>query len=116
MLNEIRVKVDRGDSFTIAVLKKLGDVAEQGRRALLEGDRAAFVRLMDENFELRRSIQEISPANQEMIAAARACGASAKYAGSGGSIIGAYRDEAMMADVKRALEAVGAVVLRPEIA
>jgi glucuronokinase len=115
VLNEIRVKYDRGDAFTIGVLKKLGDVAERGRRALLEGDREEFVRLMDENFELRRSIQEISPANQEMVAAARACGASAKYAGSGGSIIGAYRDEAMMAEVRRALEALGAVVLRPEI-
>ncbi|MDD8025602.1 MAG: GHMP kinase [Acidobacteriota bacterium] len=115
VLNEIRVKYDRGDAFTIEALRRLGELAERGKRALLQGDRETFVRMMDENFELRRSIQEISPANQEMIAAARACGASAKYAGSGGSIIGAYRDEAMWADVRRALEAVGAVVLRPVI-
>jgi len=115
VLNEIRVKVDRGDAFTIGVLKQLGALAEEGRRALLAGDRRRFSALMDENFELRRSIQTISPANQEMIAAARACGASAKYAGSGGSIIGDYRDEAMLADLKRALESLGAVVLRPVV-
>ena len=115
VLNEIRVKYDRGDAFTIGVLRKLGELAERGRRALLDGDQDTFIRLMDENFELRRSIQEISPSNQEMIAAARACGASAKYAGSGGSIIGALRGEAMWGDVRRALERVGAVVLRPRI-
>jgi glucuronokinase len=115
VLNEIRVRYDRGDAFTIETLRKLGDLAERGKRALLTGDRAAFVRMMDENFELRRSIQEISPANQEMIAAARSCGASAKYAGSGGSIIGAYHDEAMLTAVRRELEALGAVVLRPDI-
>lgn len=113
VLNEIRVKVDRGDAFTIGVLKHLGALAEDGRRALLAGDHRKFSALMDENFELRRSIQTINPANQEMIAAARACGASAKYAGSGGSIIGDYRDEAMLADLKQALESLGAVVLRP---
>ena len=105
-----------GDGFTIGVLKRLGELAEEGRRALLEGDRATFSALMDRNFELRRSIQTISPANQEMIAAARACGASAKYAGSGGSIIGDYRDEAMMADLKRSLEKIGALVLKPTVA
>jgi glucuronokinase len=115
VLNGIRVKVDRGDAFTIGVLRELGRLAERGRRALLDGDQETFIRLMDENFELRRSIQEISPANQEMIEAARACGASAKFAGSGGSIIGAYRDEAMWAGVRRALESLGAVVLRPRI-
>jgi glucuronokinase len=116
VLNEIRVKVDRGDAFTIGALKQLGELAEEGRRALLAGDRKTFSALMDRNFELRRSIQTISPANQEMIAAARACGASAKYAGSGGSIIGDYKDEAMLADLKRALDAVGAVVLKPIVA
>jgi glucuronokinase len=116
VLNEIRVKVDRGDAFTIGVLRQLGELAEEGRRALVAGDRKTFSVLMDRNFELRRSIQSISPANQEMIAAARACGASAKYAGSGGSIIGDYRDEAMLADLKRSLEKAGAVVLKPIVA
>ena len=116
VLSEIRIKVDRGDAFTIGVLKRLGELADEGRRTLLAGDRTAFSALMDRNFELRRSIQTISPANQEMIAAARACGASAKYAGSGGSIIGDYRDEAQLSDLKRALEKIGAVVLKPIVA
>ena len=98
------------------VLKRLGDLAEEGKAALLAGDRGTFSRLMDDNFELRRSIQTISPANQEMIAAARACGASAKYAGSGGSIIGDYRDEAMLAKLKQSLEKIGAIVLDPIVA
>ena len=115
VLNEIRVKYDRGDPFTRATLHQLGDLAERGRRALLAGDKHRFSALMDENFELRRSIQTISAGNLELIEAARACGAPAKFAGSGGSIIGSYDGEEMFGRVRTALEALGAVVVKPII-
>lgn len=115
VLNEIRAKYDRGDSMTRATLAQLAEVAERGREALEAGDRALFSRLMDRNFELRRAIQTINPANMEMIETARACGASAKFAGSGGSIIGAYEDEAMFGRLEKALNGLGASVIRPAI-
>ena len=51
---------------------------------------------MDENFDTRRA--HLSPAaagRSQMVEDCAACGASAKFAGSGGAIIGTYRDEAM---------------------
>ena len=113
VLNEIRAKFDRGDPHTIETLKKLAALAERGREALLAGDRELFGALMDENFDLRRTIMTISPANLEMIETARRTGASATFAGSGGSVIGALRSDAQFAAVSDALSAIGAVVVRP---
>ena len=59
------------------------------------GDADRLGQLMDENFDTRRSIYNLSPWQVQMVETARRCGASAKFAGSGGAIIGTYRDEAM---------------------
>ena len=51
-----------------------------------------------------------------MVMTARKCGASAKFAGSGGAIVGTYADEAQFGQLKADLEAIGTVVLKPTIA
>jgi len=71
--------------------------------------------MMDENFELRSRIQTISPGNAELIRAARKAGAAAKFAGSGGSIIGMYADDAMYEELERRLKELGAEVIRPVV-
>jgi glucuronokinase len=114
-LNEIRRNYDGGDERTIATLKKIAALADAGKTALAAGDRALFARLLDENFDLRKSIMTISPANMEMIRTARACGASASYAGSGGSIIGTYDGDAMFGRLEAALGSLGATVIKPAI-
>lgn len=115
VLNEIRRNYDRGDERTIAVLARIAALADAGKAALASGDRALFARLLDENFDLRRSIMTISPENLELIQAARACGASASFAGSGGSIIGSYEGDAMFGRLEAALGALGATVLKPAV-
>jgi len=113
VLNEIRVKYDQKDPFTLETLKKLAGLADQGREAILGRDRTRLARLIDENFDLRRSIMTIHPANQEMIDTARACGAAAHFAGSGGSILGSYEGETMYGRLSQELGRLGAVVIKP---
>jgi glucuronokinase len=48
-----------------------------------------------------------------MVELAREIGASAKFAGSGGSIVGTYEDEAMFARLKQAFEAENCAVIKP---
>jgi glucuronokinase len=115
VLNEIRIKFDRGDAHTVETLKRIAGLAERGRDALLAGDLESFGALMDENFDLRRTIMTISPANLEMVEAARRTGASAKFAGSGGSIIGMVRSDAQFAAVEEAFGRIGATVVRPNV-
>ena len=45
----------------------------------------------------------------------RACGASAKFTGSGGAIIGVYKDEAMYERLVRELAEVSVCVIKPNI-
>jgi glucuronokinase len=51
-----------------------------------------------------------------MVMTARRSGASAKFAGSGGAIVGTYEDEAQYAALERDLAAIGCRTLRPTIA
>jgi glucuronokinase len=113
VLNEIRIKFDRGDPFTLETLEKLAGLADQGRAAILDRDHARLSRLIDENFELRRSIMTIHPANQELIDTARGCGASAHFSGSGGSILGTFKDEVMFEWLLEELGRLGAIVVKP---
>ncbi|GAB4378736.1 MAG: hypothetical protein Kow0042_27410 [Calditrichia bacterium] len=57
----------------------------------------------------------ISDSNREMVEVARKCGASAKFAGSGGSIIGIYQNDEMLTRLFVELKKIGARVIKPYI-
>ena len=69
--------------------------------------------LIDENFDIRHSLCDLSIDHKRMVETARRAGASAKFAGSGGAIIGTYRDEKMYGRLKDDLEAIGCQVFKP---
>jgi len=95
VLRDIRKGYETGDRHTISTLNRLADIAQEGKTALEQGEKNKFFDLMSLNFDLRSKIMFITETNKELIQAARRCGASAKFAGSGGSIIGMYRGEDM---------------------
>lgn len=115
VLNDIRLGYDRGDTFVVSTLERIAELAEIGRDLILKRDYDQLPALMDENFDLRSRIMPISDENMEMIRAARRCGASAKFAGSGGSIVGMYRGEDIYLKLVRALDKLGAKTLKPRI-
>lgn len=99
---------------TIAEIAGLVPVA---RRAIEEGDHRELHRLLDRNFDLRCQLYKIPDPYLELIDAARSVGASAKFAGSGGSIVGTFDDDAMFAKLQHALLKVRPTcrVIRPRI-
>jgi glucuronokinase len=113
--NNIRDRWERGDPEVVAAMKTWAGLAEQVRALLLKGEQAAIAPVLDANFDLRRRIYNISPSNLQMVEAARSAGASAKFTGSGGAIVGTYTDEAMYARLGEKLAAVGVKVLKPNI-
>lgn len=115
VLDDIRMGYERGDQFVLDTLEFLAELAEKGRESLFQKDHDLFHSLMNENFDLRSKIMKISQGDFELIQTARECGASAKFAGSGGSIIGMYSGEKMYARLKHKLERLGAEVVQPEI-
>ncbi len=115
VLHDIRTGYERGDPSVLAALKRLAELAYEGKLALLRGDLDTFFDLMNENFDLRSKIMTISPSNKELIATARRLGVSAKFAGSGGSIIGMMRSEKEFETLVYELGKLEAEVIRPRI-
>lgn len=113
--NNIRQRYESGERKVIEAIALIADLARQGREALLAGDHERLARLMDLNFDTRRGIYNLSPRHIRMVELARGLGASAKFAGSGGSVIGTYRDEEMFHRLKRAFEAERCAVIKPQI-
>ncbi len=115
VLNDIRAGYDSGDQFVIDTLQKIAEKAEQARAAIQNRNEAKLAQLIDENFDLRRQIMQISDSNLEMIQTARQCGASAKFAGSGGSIIGTYANDEVLTRLIIELKKLNARVIKPYI-
>ena len=115
VLNDIRIKYEQKDPLVLETLRRIADIAREGRDAINERDYEHLDKLINENFDLRCKIMQISDENMEMIKIARSCGASAKFAGSGGSIIGIYHDDEMLNRLNNQLKEVKARVIRPFI-
>ncbi len=114
--NNLRARFQQGEPAVVNAMKRFAALAFEARQAILDGDRATLARLINENFDLRRSICRL-PKNQiRIVERARSAGASAKFAGSGGAIIGTYPDDATFERLCANLEAIGCRVIRPMIA
>jgi glucuronokinase len=115
VLNNIRERYDKGDKKVHETLAEIASVAEQGKEALLARDLETFNLLMNKNFDLRCQIMNISKENMELVNTARECGASAKFSGSGGAIIGMYTDDEMLQRLIVNLRKINARVIKPII-
>jgi len=109
----LRQLYETGDKAVHAAMQRYREITDGARAALLDGDWETLGRLMNENFDLRRSIMNVAPENLRMVEVARATGASAKFAGSGGAIVGLYRDGRHYQQLVDELAKLRCTVLRP---
>jgi glucuronokinase len=105
----------RGDPEVVAAMETWAGYAAEGRACLLARNYSRLNQLVDANFDLRAKIYHIDPGNLEMVTMARAQGATANFAGSGGAIVGTYDDEATFGKLTAAGKAIGVAVIRPKI-
>jgi glucuronokinase len=113
--NNIRERWNRGEAPVVDAMKRWGEIAREGRDAIVAGDQQKLHRLINENFDLRLSIYQIDRGNLEMIQAARSVGACSHFAGSGGAISGLYHGEEMYQNLVAAMRPLGVAVLKPSI-
>jgi galactokinase/mevalonate kinase-like predicted kinase len=113
--NNIRERFNRGDPAVVGAMRRFAGLASDGRRALLAQDRGELARLIDANFDTRRSIYQLPRWQIDMVETARAAGASAKFAGSGGAIIGTVTSDEMFERVRAKLAAIGCLTVRPQV-
>jgi len=113
--NDIRARYLRGETKVVEAMQTCAALAARARVALAERNYTLLAELMNTNFDTRRSIYQLSREHVEMIDVARAAGASANFAGSGGAIIGTYADEQTFERVSAALSKIGCMVIKPAI-
>ncbi len=100
----------------LSAMSEFADIAQKGRDALVAGRKELIAGLVNANFDLRDRIFNVAELNRNMVMTARESGASAKFAGSGGAIVGTYEDEAQFALLSAKLSEIGCTTFKPSIA
>ena len=113
--NNIRERFRSGDAQVVTAMRLVAQLAAEGRDALLAHDVERLANLINRNFDTRRSIYRLPPWQSDMVDTARACGASAKFAGSGGAIVGTYDGEDMFDRLRTSLGGIGSRTIKPTV-
>lgn len=113
--NDMRERFLRGAPEVLDAIRFWCELTDLTRGALEAGDYDELGRLMNANFDKRAEICEISDGNLRMVKAARAAGASAKFTGSGGAIVGVYKGDSGYRALEKHLAALNVNVIKPTV-
>ncbi|MDR1479335.1 MAG: hypothetical protein LBJ00_10375 [Planctomycetaceae bacterium] len=113
--NNLRFRYDNGEAAVVDAMLGFAALTVEARGALLDRNWGKLGMLMDKNFDLRRSICQLPSEHILMIETARSCGVSAKFAGSGGAIVGIYPDEETLEKLREKMGAIGCKTLGIEL-
>jgi glucuronokinase len=114
--NDLRERYRRGDQEVLSAVRFWMDLTDKVRGCLVNRDMDRLPGLLNANFDRRVALYDVGAGNRQMVEAARSVGASAKFTGSGGAIVGTYRDEAMFMALRECLEQLGVKVIKPVVA
>jgi glucuronokinase len=112
---KLRVLFEEHNQDIIAAMSEFADLAQQARDALVGGHVERLPGLMNANFDLRDRIFKVAEANRRMVHTARSTGCSAKFAGSGGAIVGTYENEAQYQRLVETMATIGCATIKPRI-
>lgn len=114
--NDLGARFRNGDPKVHAVMGEFASLTDAFLAELRgKADPDTLGACMNRNFDLRASVCTISRNNLEMIEVARSLGASAKFTGSGGAIIGIFQSPEMYSALEKVFEEKGIQILKPSI-
>ncbi|KAJ8369240.1 hypothetical protein SKAU_G00092680 [Synaphobranchus kaupii] len=116
--SNVRQRWLNGDPVVVQAMKSFAELTDQARMALQCKDWARLADLMDQNFELRRSIYTdecLGPGNLKMVQLAREFGSAVKLPGSGGAVVGLCLDHEKLVELRNAFQEAGCSKLMPAI-
>jgi glucuronokinase len=111
--NNFRELFHFGDTAVLDAITQWADLTVKVRDLLIQGRKTEIGPLLDQNFDIRRKVMNLSARNIEMVETARSIGASAKFTGSGGAIIGTYENETMFQLLSERLNSLNVEVIKP---
>lgn len=113
--NNIRDRFDRGEKAVVDAMKYWANLTDKFRKSIENGAVEKASEFIDANFNRRSKLYRMSFDNMLMVKTARTAGASAKFTGSGGAIVGAYKDQKMFNALKTQMAKIGVKVIKPKI-
>ncbi|MDR2346274.1 MAG: hypothetical protein LBE18_09435 [Planctomycetaceae bacterium] len=105
--NNLRFRYDNGEKQVVEAMSKFADITLEAKKAMYDQDWDKLNCLINQNFDLRRSICQLPREHILMIETARSCNVSAKFAGSGGAIVGICPDEKTFLKLREKMESIG---------
>ncbi|MCK4872916.1 MAG: hypothetical protein KAS72_09345 [Phycisphaerales bacterium] len=112
----LRSRFDHGDAKVVEGMQRFAELAQEARDLIVAGRGDEIRPLMDANFDLRSQLVSIDPGARALVETARRQGASAKFTGSGGAVVGIYDGDPQRYErLRSAYAAIGATVIKPEI-
>lgn len=113
--NDLAERFAKNEPAVLEAMSQWAQLTDKVWTKLCNGDKN-IGELLNRNFDIRNSLINVSPGNKELVTLARGVGASAKFTGSGGAIIGTYENELMFQKLEKAMKEIGAEVIKPDIA
>lgn len=113
--NNLRFRYEQGETAVVDAMKEFADLTARSKEAIARKDVKTLSELMDRNFDLRRSICVLPPEHIRMIETARKVGVCAKFAGSGGAIIGVCPEESRFQQLRLEMKSIGCECIRPAV-
>jgi glucuronokinase len=114
--NNLRDRFESGDRNIVGAMRYWAGLTDKVKRSLLNRQLDNIGDLLNSNFDRRRKIYRLSEDNILMVETARRLGASAKFTGSGGAIVGTYENEQMFKQIRKKLGKLNIKVIKPKIA
>ncbi len=111
----VRELYDIGDRKVIETMEKIATLADEAKEALQNGHGPLLPDILNRNFDLRAEIYSISKKNMDMVRQARSTGASCKFCGSGGAVVGTYEDAKMLEELHQKLRRGKYELITPDI-
>jgi glucuronokinase len=113
--SNIRHRFEQGEPKVVNAMKYWANLAEKVKKCLIDRDLDPIPGILNANFDRRRQLYRISEENIRMVEAARSVGASSKFTGSGGAVVGTYADEKMFVRLRKAMRKLNIHVIKPKI-
>ncbi len=114
--SDLTKRFEAGDRKVHHAMREFAELTDRFRKALDDGDLSEMHAVINRNFDLRASIIGISDRNWRLVNTARNAGASAKFCGSGGAVVGICEDESLFRALATEFAEIGAHAVRPEVA
>ncbi len=113
--SNLRERFNNGETKMLEAVESWKNLTMKFHNALEADDLNTMNDCINANFDIRNQLVALHPKQIELVMLARQSGASAKFCGSGGAIIGMYKDKETLSRLRTNLEAAGVNILLPNI-